>query len=141
MSLYLDTSVLVAALTNAARGDAVRAWMAAREGGGFSSSQWVRTDFSSALAMKLRGGFTTGGQRAAALSLFTQAYMGTFRALPITDSHYRAAAAYLDHWELGLRSGDALHLAIAAGHGETFCTLDRRMAEVGQQLGLATILV
>jgi uncharacterized protein len=40
---------------------------------------------------------------------------------------------------LGLRVGDALHLAICADHGATLCTLDRGLGEAGPTLGVATI--
>jgi hypothetical protein len=45
------------------------------------------------------------------------------------------------HFELGLRSGDALHVAVALDHGLTVATLDRRLAEAGNRLGANCILV
>ncbi len=141
MTLYLDTSLLVAALTREARTQDVRAWMQAWEAGGFSTSQWVATEFSSAMSIKLRSGQIDEGDRAGALSLFARLFSRAFTVLPISDSHFRTAAGFLDQFALGLRSGDALHLAIAAAHGETVCTLDRRMAEAGAHLGVKTEFV
>jgi predicted nucleic acid-binding protein len=39
---------------------------------------------------------------------------------------------------LGLRAGDALHLAVCAEHGATLCTLDQRLAEAAPSVGVAT---
>jgi predicted nucleic acid-binding protein len=52
--------------------------------------------------------------------------------------HFRAAAKFVDQHALGLRAGDALHLATAAEHGATVCTLDRCLAEAGPLLGVST---
>jgi hypothetical protein len=47
----------------------------------------------------------------------------------------------VDQQGLGLRAGDALHLAVAAEHGATLWTLDVRLAEAGPVLGVATGVV
>jgi predicted nucleic acid-binding protein len=141
LTRYLDTSLLVAALTNEARTSEVQAWMATWEEDGFASSQWVATEVSSALAIKLRSGRIDSAGRAIALATFTRMFSATFDVLVIADSHFRAATRYVDQFALGLRSGDALHLAIAAAHGVTVCTLDQRTAAAGLGLGVSTELV
>ena len=73
--------------------------------------------------------------------MFARLFSGTFTVLPISDTHFREARGFLDQFVLGLRSGDALHLAIARGAGHTICTLDARMAEAGARLGLSMELV
>ena len=52
-----------------------------------------------------------------------------------------AAARLADQYVLGLRSADALHLAIASDHGATLSTLDQRLATAAGALGLAAELV
>ncbi len=51
------------------------------------------------------------------------------------------ASQFADQFALGLRGGDALHLAIAADHGATLCTLDRRLNDAGLALGVKTLLL
>ena len=51
------------------------------------------------------------------------------------------AARFADQYALGLRAGDALHLAICADRGAIICTLDRRLAEAALALGVETALL
>jgi predicted nucleic acid-binding protein len=54
----------------------------------------------------------------------------------VTGGQFRAAAKFADLHDLGLRAGDALHLAIASEHGATIYTLDQRLADAGPELGV-----
>ncbi|MEO8926209.1 MAG: type II toxin-antitoxin system VapC family toxin [Caulobacteraceae bacterium] len=141
MTLYLDTSLLVAFLTNEASSESVEAWMQGCDGREFASSAWVATEFSAALSIKMRSGRIDAAARAGALARFAAMYSDAFIVLSISESHFRTAARFADQYPLGLRSGDALHLAIAASHGATLCTLDQRLADAGPPLGLPTLLV
>lgn len=53
----------------------------------------------------------------------------------------QTAARFADQYATGLRAGDALHLAIASRHGTSLHTLDKRLVEIGQALGVDTALV
>lgn len=141
MSLYIDTSVLVAALTNEAETARMQAWLASQNPASLFVSDWVVTEFSSALSIKLRTGQITVTDRANALALFTRLCVDSFECLPATAQQFRTAARFSDQYALGLRAGDALHLAICADHGVMLCTLDRRLAEAGPQLGLRATLL
>lgn len=65
----------------------------------------------------------------------------SFTILAVTGEHFRAAAAFIDQNRLALRAGDALHLATASAHGAKVHTLDKRLAEAGPILGIATMLL
>jgi predicted nucleic acid-binding protein len=54
---------------------------------------------------------------------------------------FLAAARFVDQHALGLRAGDALHLAIASEHGATVFTLDQRLAEAGPAFGIPAQLL
>lgn len=141
MSLYVDTSVLVAALTKEAETARMQAWLAAQTADALFISTWVVTEFSAALSMKLRSGALGAEHRATALSAFAQLCENNLTILDITPLDFRKAATFADQAQAGLRAGDALHLAICAEHGSRLCTLDRRLSEAGLMLGVTTMLL
>lgn len=139
--LYLDTSLLVSALTFESRtGDAQR-WLQKQVSTDLTISDWVVTEFSSAVSLKLRTGVIDTAKRGAALAQFTQLVVHTFSSLPIDASAFPTAARFCDQVHLNLRAGDALHLAICTGHGATICTLDQTMGQAAPQVGVACILL
>ena len=58
--------------------------------------------------------------------------------MTVMSTRCAASAKLIDQYMLGLRTGDALHLAIISEHGATLHTLDQRFAEAGPMLGMPT---
>ncbi len=113
-------------------------WLAAQPPERLAISGWVTAEFSSALSIKVRVGHLSVTNRAQALAMFTRLRAETFSEFPVAAAEFRVAARFADQHALGLRSGDARHLAICAEHGATLCTLDHRQSDAGRALGVST---
>jgi predicted nucleic acid-binding protein len=138
---YLDTSLVVAALAAERATSRVQAWLGEQMPGDLFISEWCVTEISSALSMKLRTGQIDMEGRAGALTALNRLIPSVFGMVDIVAEHFRVAARFTDNHSLGLRAGDALHLAVAAEHGLTLCTLDQRLSQGGPPLGVPTMLV
>lgn len=139
--LYLDTSLLVAALTNEPRTAEIQEWLAGQDPEQLAISDWVVTEFSGALSLKIRSGQLSPGNRADALAVFNSLAAETFSVFPLSRLEFRTAARFADQHATGLRSGDALHLAVAANHGARVRTLDQGLTRAAEALGVSAALL
>jgi uncharacterized protein len=137
---YLDTSIMVAALTAGREAPRVHEWLAAQPVSQLHVSDWVVTEFSSAVSIKLRTGQIDVETKEAALSEFRKAAERSLHVLPVSRMHFQLAAHMVERHELGLRAADALHLALAAERGLIMCTLGRRLATAAAALGQGVVV-
>jgi len=131
----------VSALTREAATERVQIWLHQQDPTGLIISDWVSTEFASALSMKIRMSLLRIEDRANVTSLFTKLKAETLTVVPLSRDHFATAARYADQFALGLRAGDALHVAVAAEQGATICTLDTRLAKAATALGVSAALV
>jgi len=139
LNFYLDTSVIVAALSNEARTPATQNWLAAQTPGTLQISEWTLTEFSSAMALKLRTGQLHAEHRAECLAAFAVLVEENLVMLPVSGNQFHAAARFIDQHQTGLRAGDALHLAVCAQHGARLVTFDRILAAAAIACGVPSL--
>ncbi len=114
MKTYVDTSALVALLTGEARGDALLRWLARHPRSEYCISDWVITEFASALAIKARRGDLDEDGLAQVWLAFEEACDTLLAVERVQEEDFGQAAALCLQPATRLRSGDSLHLAIAS---------------------------
>jgi predicted nucleic acid-binding protein len=137
--IYLDTSVLVSALTNESATVTSQAWLKKQNANDLAVSDWTTTEFSAALSIKVRMGEMPGKERASVLRRFARVSARSFVVLAVARSDFQNAARLCQRAASGLRASDALHLAIAEHNGLDLCTLDARLAKAAEAIGVRVI--
>ena len=141
MKIYLDTSFLVALWSNEPMTFAAQKWISGQPAENLSISRWCITEFSAAMAGKLQTGSITELERAEALAAFGNAVRRSFSVLDVDQHAFQRAAIFVNQANLQVRSGDALHLAIAAGESLPILTFDLRMQAAAKALGIGVLEV
>jgi uncharacterized protein len=138
--IYLDTSVLVSALTLEIHTARSKQWLTAQQAGTLLVSPWVGTEFMSAIGMKLRSKTITKSDHSIARAAYLRLERDYCTVLLIGSNHFETATDILSDYSLGLRSGDALHLAIASYNAATLCTLDQTLFDACKALGIPCVM-
>ncbi len=135
--IYLDTSVAVALLTPEQRTADARTWFASLEDTPVTSD-WLISEFASAIAIKLRRSELTEAHAKQVHKEFDLLTTGGTRLIPVSRTAFRRAAELARQYRHGLRAADALHLAAALEAGATsIATLDGIMASNAKRLKLS----
>lgn len=133
--LYLDTSVLVPLFVPEPESDSLRSWFASHARETFAISDWTLTEFASAMGIKVRSKGLKPDHAKRAYVLMQEMADESLTVFTPTRADYSKAAEQLGHHALGLRAGDALHLAIAQNHGaDRLYTMDQRLIEAARKL-------
>ena len=114
--------------------DAVEAFL--RDGEDeLATSQWTRVELASLVSRRVRMGEFDEVQAEAIRKTFEQLLVQSFVLLVPGVADFVTATQFLVPADMGLRAGDALHLAIATNHGaKRVYTLDRGLLKAGEQL-------
>jgi uncharacterized protein len=138
---YIDTSVIVTALTHEAMTPDIRNWFVHNDHESFAVSDWVTTEFSSTIAMKVRTEHLTSSDGREAHILYNDMVKTAYINLPVTSACFQKAADLCKTSKVALRSGDALHLAVAINQSAALCTRDIRLHEAAVSFGHKSILL
>lgn len=141
MTVYPDPSLIVAAFVDEPNTALAKGFLIGLPSGGVLTSWWTYTEITSALGVKSRTGSLDAELRPNVLFEIRAALRKATVTIALVAGDFETASSFMENSDVPLRGGDALHLAVARRHDATVWTLDRRMAEAGQALGLGTRLL
>lgn len=136
--LYFDTSFLVPLLIPEPYTAQVERFCEnLAEGETLVFSRWGQLEFASVAARLYRMGELSAGDAHACIAQCKQLLARSFRMHTPTARDLDKAEAFIGNFQTRLRTGDALHLAIAGNLGvTTIYTLDTGMLSAGKTMGL-----
>lgn len=140
--IYLDTSALVPLFVPESDSVKVRLWRDAlplKRKDALAISAWGLTEFASAMGLKVRSRELTKSEADAALALLENVFVPHVTVLEVTPTDFKLAETMLRTFSLGLRAGDALHLAIAKRCAATsIMALDRNLRKAATAFAIAS---
>jgi uncharacterized protein len=132
--VYFDTSVIVSLFVNDAHSARTGAFIRAAAPLPVVSD-FAAAEFSSALGLRVRSDRLTLDEARLSLAEF-DAWRDSTARIETTTGDIALAATWLRRLDLGLRTPDALNLALARRSGAALVTFDVRMADAATRLGL-----
>jgi len=134
----IDTSVLVSAFTKEDASDGVLRWLDDHRHEVLAINDWTCVEFASALMVKVRDGRLSADSQNAIQFRFN-AERRSFQLLDITREHFSLAEQLCQRARLGIRSGDALHAAVALLADATLVTRDKALLAASGAYGLRCV--
>jgi predicted nucleic acid-binding protein len=138
---YVDTSLLVSLHIHDQGTGAALNWLESVGSEPILTSQGALVEFASALGILVRRRDISLELHHAALDRLRRLTAVRLTMEVPEAEDFRRAAGWLERAELGLRAGDAIHLAICARCAATMCTADVGLARAAEALGVAGRLV
>lgn len=132
--LYLDTSVVLSLFVREPVSESVGKWITSRRQP-LAFSDWGLTECASALGIRLRRGELdddSAGRTFRAVTMFANE---SCELIACAGHHQREAQGLLSRFNLPLRAGDALHLAISQHVQATFVTCDKQLIVAAKAIG------
>ncbi len=137
--IYIDTSVAVPLFVAEPSSESVDRWFSACAIP-LVSSDWIVTEFASALSIKERAGTLSAKDAKAAWRSFETFCQSGLRLAAVSRNAFETAARMARDSQYGLRAGDALHVAVAHEIGATtIATLDLSMAGNAKRLKMKAV--
>lgn len=137
--IYFDTSAAVPLFVREPDSAAVDAWFETCSDP-LLSSDWIVTEFASALSLKERSGMLGARDARAAWRGFEALCESGLRLIAVSRQAFKEGARLARQQSHGLRAGDALHLAVALEVGaKAIATLDTTLAANARRLKMRTV--
>jgi uncharacterized protein len=137
VTVYVDTSLLAAAVFEEQGSEQARAWLK-RTTQQLIVSDFVRLEFAAVVSRAVRTGRFEGAAAARALMSFDE-----FREASLQLRHNRedfdSAEQLVRDFVTKLSAPDALHLATAKNAGAALATFDTRLAEAARAQGVEVV--
>jgi predicted nucleic acid-binding protein len=135
MAVYADTSLLTAYYCPERGSGQAQAYLTTQNS--IAISWLTETEMISVLSKKVREG-TLSSQDAWKIITIFQEHIdtGSYEVLLIGVSDYRDANRFIDRFDTGLRTLDALHVAVVLRKNKTLATADIKLAEAAERLGV-----
>lgn len=134
---YFDTCFLIPLFFPEATSHKINGFVGGLADGTMALGHLTRVEFSAFLAREVRMR-TLAPSDALLLDRKFEDFVGrSFTVLTPGPADFDLAKRFLQDFETGLRTGDALHLALAANHrAEAIHSLDKSLIRAGRRLGL-----
>jgi predicted nucleic acid-binding protein len=140
LSFYVDTSVLAAYYCPEPLSYRAEKFLTTHRQPGISALTEV--ELFSAVSRKVReGGMSKRDANRIVTTFVSHTDNRLYTYIPVQQHHYRLARDWIGLFELGLKSLDALHLAIASSEGLTVVSADRNLLKSAKALGLNAIML
>jgi uncharacterized protein len=135
--LYFDTSFIVPYILPESTSSRVQQFFTDQQSTNLAIRHWTRIEFASMLAREVRMQAMSEQAARDADTRFEAVMAQSFLVLLPDRNDFDLSKQYLARFETGLRSGDALHLAIGKNNGvEAFYTFDKKLFRAAKLLGL-----
>ena len=132
--LYLDTAVVLTLFVREPMSESIGKWIASRRRP-LAFSDWGLTECASALGIRLRRGELDTDSAARAFRAVTTFANESCEVIACGGHHQKEAQRLLARFDLSLRSGDALHLAISHHAQATLVTCDKQLVAAAKAIG------
>jgi predicted nucleic acid-binding protein len=138
VTVYLDTSVIIALIADEPASESIRNWFR-NSTDRVILSDLVRLEFSAFISRAVRTNRFDADQAAAALGSFDE-LRRVCDALEHTPRDFSRADELIREFSTKLAAADALHLASALAANVSLLTLDERLRDAASSKSLATVV-
>ena len=136
--LYLDTAIFLSIHYAETTSKPISAWLK-NNSEPLAASAWTLTECASASGIRVRRGDLSPKLATTLLDSVHQLIRESCLLLPVQQEDYVQATRWLTNFALGLRAGDALHLAVAQRFDAPLVSYDSLLLRAARSLKIATI--